>query len=137
MPKFPSRISFWCEVPASSGGATPLLLSHQVYKAVSASHPEFVKELEAKGLKYTRVLPDGDDNTSAIGRGWQSTYGTSDKEEAVAKHRAHGGEAEWLPDGSLKTVTAVLPAVRPDPKGGKPQWFNSMVAAYTGWKVRH
>lgn len=38
--------------------------------------PDFVKKLEELGVTYTRVMPDGDDPTSAIGRGWQSTYGT-------------------------------------------------------------
>jgi hypothetical protein len=32
--------------------------------------PEFVKKLEEEGVRYTRVMPDGDDNSSAIGRGW-------------------------------------------------------------------
>lgn len=32
--------------------------------------PEFVEKLENIGVKYTRVMPDGDDPSSAIGRGW-------------------------------------------------------------------
>jgi hypothetical protein len=31
--------------------------------------PEFVKNLKEKGVKYTRILPENDDSTSAIGRG--------------------------------------------------------------------
>ena len=41
---------------------------------------------------------------------------------------------EWLPDGNVKTVTSVLPGLREDKDSGQLAWFNSMVAAYTGWK---
>lgn len=43
---------------------------------------------------------------------------------------------EWLPDGSLKTISPVLPAVRLDEglgRTGKKTFFNSVVAVYTGW----
>lgn len=41
---------------------------------------------------------------------------------------------EWLPDGSVKTVSGPIPAVKLDEKRNRKVWFNSMVAAYTGWK---
>lgn len=40
----------------------------------------------------------------------------------------------WLPNGDLKTVTSVLPAVQVDKRTGRKVWFNSVVAAFTGWK---
>jgi alpha-ketoglutarate-dependent taurine dioxygenase len=45
-----------------------------------------------------------------------------------------GMTGEWLPSGDLKTVTGVLPAVQVDPRTGLKVWFNSVVAAFTGWK---
>jgi hypothetical protein len=44
--------------------------------------PEFVEKLQKEGVLYTRVLPEGDDLSSAIGRGWQSTFLTTDRLEA-------------------------------------------------------
>jgi hypothetical protein len=44
--------------------------------------PEFVEKLQKEGVLYTRVLPEGDDLSSAIGRGWQSTFLTTDHLEA-------------------------------------------------------
>ena len=47
-----------------------------------------------------------------------------------------GSTWEWLPNGDLKTVTAPLPAIRLDEgpnRAGEKQFFNSIVAAYTGW----
>lgn len=64
------------------GGETPIVLSHLVYDRMSKEWPEFVQELEEKGLLYNRVLGEGDDPSSPIGRGWQSTFLTKDREEA-------------------------------------------------------
>ena len=38
-----------------------------------------MEKLEKCGLIYTRVLGEGDDSSSPIGRGWQSVFATSDK----------------------------------------------------------
>jgi hypothetical protein len=78
-------------------------------------------------------MPDQDDPTSAIGRSWRSTFLTEDKGEAEAKMSAAGMRWEWLSTGDLWTETATLPAVRHDARTGKSSFFNSMVAAYTGW----
>jgi len=40
---------------------------------------------------------------------------------------------EWLNDGNLRTETATLPAIRTEKRTGFKTFFNSMVAAYTGW----
>ncbi|ESO83742.1 hypothetical protein LOTGIDRAFT_196958 [Lottia gigantea] len=134
VPIYPKVLFFYCDVPPSEGGQTPLVISNEIYRAMKERYPEFVHDLEEKGVKYTRVLPDGDDPTSPIGRGWQSTFGTTDKVEAEEKCRAQGTSFEWLPGGCLKTVTAVLPAIREDTRTGNKTWFNSVIAAYTGWK---
>ena len=48
--------------------------------------PEFVEKLEKDGLIYTRVLGEGDDPSSPIGRGWHSTFLTKDK--SIAEERS-------------------------------------------------
>lgn len=40
---------------------------------------------------------------------------------------------EWLEDG-VKTVSGPIPAVKLDEAHHRKVWFNSMVAAYTGWE---
>lgn len=134
VPTFPGRLFFYCDVAPSTGGQTPLALSHVVYRRMLLLHPDFVQQLEQHGVRYTRVLPDGDDPSSPIGRGWQSTFQTTDKAEAERKAAAQGTQTEWLPDGCLKTVTKVLPAVRLEERTGRKTWFNSVIAAYRGWK---
>ena len=68
-----------------SGGETPIVLSHYVYKRMKEKFTEFVEKLEKDGLIYTRVLGEGDDPSSPIGRGWQSTFLTKDKAVAVER----------------------------------------------------
>jgi len=72
-------------VEAKSGGETPIVLSHFVYNKVKDKFPEFVEKLEKCGLIYTRILGEGDDPFSPIGRGWQSVFATSDR--VVAEER--------------------------------------------------
>ena len=134
VPKFPSHLFFYCDVPASEGGETPICLSNRVYEQVNKEMPEFAQKLLDKGVKYTRIIPEEDDPTSAIGRGWKSTFLTQEKSVAEERCKSHGGDFEWLPDGNLKTVTNIMPAIRMEERTGKFTWFNSIVAAYFGWK---
>ena len=85
VPAFPSKLFFFCEVEPASGGETPIVLSHVVYDRMKEKYPEFVERLEKHGLLYIRVLGEDDNPSSPIGRGWKSTFLTSDK--AVAEQR--------------------------------------------------
>lgn len=85
VPEFPAKLFFYCEVEPGSGGETPIVLSHVVYERVKEKYPEFVERLEEQGLIYTRVLGEGDDPSSPIGRGWKSTFLTDDK--SIAEER--------------------------------------------------
>lgn len=51
--------------------------------------PEFVQKLLEHGLLYTRILGAGDDPSSPIGRGWQSTFMTKDRTEAEKRFVCH------------------------------------------------
>ncbi|CAN8100387.1 unnamed protein product [Discula destructiva] len=133
----PGVLFFYCQQAPTRGGQTPLALSHLVYERVRAEFPAFVAALEDKGVRYVRVLPREDDPSSAIGRGWKSTFAVARKEDAERVGREMGMELEWVDgDGGelLKTTTKVMPATRNDLRSGKTAWFNSIVAAFTGWK---
>ncbi|PWA62396.1 2-oxoglutarate (2OG) and Fe(II)-dependent oxygenase superfamily protein [Artemisia annua] len=133
VPTFPLKVFFFCEVEPKIGGETPIVLSHVIYDRMKQKYPEFVDRLEEHGLIYTRVLGEGDDPSSPIGRGWVSTFMTKDK--AVAEERAAklGMRLEWTDDG-VKTVMGPIPAIKFDETRQRKIWFNSMVAAYTGWE---
>lgn len=83
--EFPAKLFFFCEQEPQSGGETPIVLSHHIYNKMKEKYPDFVEKLEEHGLIYIRVLGEGDDPSSPIGRGWHSTFMTKDK--AVAEER--------------------------------------------------
>lgn len=134
VPSPPPYVFFYCEIPPESGGQTGILHSHEMYNAFFELAPEFAQKIESSGVRYIRVMPPKDDETSPIGRSWPATFQTSDKNEAENKMTEMGMDWEWLENGDLKTITKPLPAVRKDPQTGKKTFFNSMVAAYMGWQ---
>lgn len=132
-PIYPSKLFFFCEHAAESGGATPLCRSDALFELMQQEIPQFARDCEEKGLQYTNVMPGFDDPNSGMGRSWQSTFRARTHDEAEARMLELGYTWEWLDDGSLKAVTPVLPAVR-DLGDGRKSFFNQLIAAYKGWK---
>jgi hypothetical protein len=132
-PMYPSRLFFFCEQAAESGGATPLCRSDVLWERLAAACPAFARDCERKGLKYTNVMPSENDPTSGMGRGWQSTLRASTSQAAEARLQGLGYSWEWLKGGELRATTPVLPAVR-DLNDGRKSFFNQLIAAFQGWK---
>ena len=133
VPKPPAYIFFYCDLPSQEGGETAIAHSVHSYEQFVAIDPQFAKKVESQGVRYIRVMPKEDDPSSAIGRSWQSTFQVSTKEDAEEKMREAGMTWTWLDNGDLRTETATLPAIREDARISKKTFFNSIVAAYTGW----
>ncbi|KAL6496994.1 hypothetical protein OROGR_028923 [Orobanche gracilis] len=135
VPEYPSKLFFFCEVEPASGGETPIVLSHVVYERMQEKYPDFVEKLEKHGLIYTRVLGEEDDPSSPIGRGWKSTFLTKDRGVAEQRAAKLNMNLEWTDgDGVVKTLMGPIPAIKYDEARQRKIWFNSMVAAYTGWE---
>jgi len=132
-PIYPGRLLFFCEQPAATGGATPICRSDSLLEQLQQQAPQFVRECETKGLKYTNVMPPQSDLASGMGRSWQSTLNAQTPDQAENRLRELGYSWRWLDDGSLQATTPVLPAVRALPSGRK-SFFNQLIAASQGWK---
>ena len=132
-PIYPSKLFFFCEQPAESGGATPLCRSDVLWDRLREECPEFARNCESKGLKYSNVMPSQNDPTSGMGRSWQSTLRASSREEAEQRLKSLGYSWAWLDDGCLRATTPVLPAVR-TLADGRQSFFNQLIAAFQGWK---
>jgi hypothetical protein len=132
-PVYPSRLFFFCEQPAESGGATPVCRSDVLFERLVQHCPEFAHACETRGLKYTNVMPPDNDFGSGMGRSWRSTLNASNPAEAERRLQALGYTWQWLPDDSLRVTTPALPAVRELP-GGRKSFFNQLIAAFRGWK---
>jgi hypothetical protein len=132
-PLFPARIAFFCEVASEEGGATPICRSDVLYDRLANELPDFIRDCERNGLRYTNVMPGADDAKSGMGRSWQSTLGVETRESAEARLRELNYSWEWLPENCLKATTPPLPAVM-EVSPGRKTFFNQLIAAYRGWK---
>jgi alpha-ketoglutarate-dependent taurine dioxygenase len=109
-PVYPSKLFFYCEQAAHSGGATPLCRSDVLLQELEKQAPEFVAACAEKGVRYSNVMPNIEDKLRKLGYQW-----------------------EWLEQDSLRVTTAVLPAVR-ETDNGRQVFFNQLIAAFRGWK---
>jgi alpha-ketoglutarate-dependent taurine dioxygenase len=132
-PVFPSRLFFFCERPAEEGGATAVCRSDAVFEELQRRRPGFARACEERGLLYSLVMPAEQDPVSGMGRSWKSTFRAGDRTQAEERMRRLGYTWEWLPDGSLRATTPVLPAVHEIAPGRK-SFFNQLIAAAIGWK---
>lgn len=132
-PIFPAKLFFFCLTPAEEGGETPLCRSDVVFERLGERCPKFAKDCEEKGLRYSNVMPADNDPKSGMGRSWKSTLRAETKDEAEGRLREIKYDWEWLPDGSLRATTPILPAVR-EVSGGRKVFFNQLIAAFQGWK---
>src|SRR5262249_11996323 len=72
-PIYPSKLFFFCEQPAESGGATPICRSDVLWGRLATRCPDFARDCVDKGLRYSNVMPSENDPNSGMGRSWQST----------------------------------------------------------------
>ncbi|MFP6899876.1 MAG: TauD/TfdA family dioxygenase [Opitutales bacterium] len=132
-PIYPSKLFFFCQVAAETGGATPICRSDVLWERLSEKRPAFAHNCKEKGLRYLNVMPAKAAKASSMGRSWQSTFSADNREAAEARLTALGYTWEWLPNGDLRATTPVLPAVR-DLGNGRHSFFNQLIAAFSGWK---
>ena len=127
-PVFPHRVLFFCDIPAATGGATPLLDSHRVYTRIRDQLPEFMEELETKGVRYTRVMTRDDRPDSAVGRGWAGTGQSFEILQDVP-----GVDPTRCP---IRHYTSTLAAIRVDDADPRrrARFFNQLLAAHDGWR---
>ncbi|EGD82819.1 hypothetical protein PTSG_03469 [Salpingoeca rosetta] len=127
-PYWPSKLFFFCERPATTGGGTAVCPSDIVCQRVKEKHPEFYRHLEEHGVKYTSYMAAQQDTSKGAGRSWKSFFGR-DTKEAVEEHmRELGYTWRWLEDDTLAATSPVLKGIRTAPGTDKVVFFNQIVA---------
>jgi alpha-ketoglutarate-dependent taurine dioxygenase len=111
---YPQKIFFQCDIPAKSGGATPLADCRAVFDAI---RPEVRDAFIARGILYVRNF-DG-----RLGLSWKTVFGSGDRDEVETRCRAAGYDFEWIGEDRLRT-RRVGPAAMPHPRTGEWVWFN-------------
>ncbi|MBQ4848295.1 MULTISPECIES: TauD/TfdA family dioxygenase [unclassified Pseudoalteromonas] len=110
--KWPSKLGFFCMLPAPEGGATPLADSRAVYDKI----PESIRsQFEAKKIMYVR-------NYSDIDLPWTEVFQTDKKEDVEKFCNENGFEFEWRGD-ELRTKQVNQSAIE-HPLHGFKVWFN-------------
>lgn len=133
VPKPPGYIFFYCETASETGGATSILHSGEIYRALLDISPEFAEKIEKQGVRYVRIMPEMTDDASPIGRSWKETFQCDSREEAEIVMADAGMSWQWLDSGGVRTETATLQAIRFDEETQQKVFFNAIVAVFTGW----
>ncbi|WP_431894780.1 TauD/TfdA family dioxygenase [Nonomuraea sp. bgisy101] len=114
--RWPSRLFFYCDQAPATGGATPVSDSRAVLAALT---PEVRSRFTSLGVAYLQNLHGG----FGLGKSWQDTYETEDRDEVERALAETGAEFRWTDDDELR-VRQVRPAVRVHPVTGEDVWFN-------------
>ncbi|MFJ9445008.1 TauD/TfdA family dioxygenase [Kitasatospora sp. NPDC101235] len=113
--QWPSRLAFYCERAATTGGATPVLDAALWLGSLDAE----VREAFRDGVRYVQNLHDG----YGLGKSWQATFETEDRGEVEAFLAGAGADWSWKADGGLR-VGQLRPATVRHPLTGTEVWFN-------------
>ena len=114
--RWPRRQWFYCETPAVSGGATPIVDSREVYRELPAW---LQAKLCHKQLMYVRNF------SASLDVSWQHFFQTEERAEAERICREGGIEFEWRGANELHT-RQVCPAVILHPLTGDASFFNQI-----------
>ncbi|MFD8559676.1 TauD/TfdA family dioxygenase [Streptosporangium canum] len=112
---WPAILGFWCTIPASSGGETPLAATAQVLERLP---PDLVARFSAHGVRYDRWFRPGLDVT------WAETFQTEDPAEVDRVCADAGLTTEWHDDGEVLHTTQLAQATHMPAAAARPVWFN-------------
>ena len=121
----PSVVAFYCIVPASTGGATPIIQSHLAASYLRTQHAAVAERLAKRGIRYVRVMPPVTDPGSALGKSWKNSLRVETAAEAEAALTGFGSTWAWLPGGMLRTVTKPMAALLVEERTGREVFFTA------------
>lgn len=131
-PRYPGKLAFFCEKKPSVGGETPICYSPAVYDDLREKMKDWVERIQREGVVYRRRMSRHDRPWSAIGRGWEGTFGAECKEEAEKKLKERGYDWKWE-DGEV--LVEISPRLRATwEEKGRTSWFNQIWAVWGGWR---
>jgi cytochrome P450 len=112
---WPTKIIFFCAVPAVSGGETTFADSRRVYAGID---PAARARFQDRGVLYVRNFTPGVDLS------WQDVFQTDDPADVDTFCRDHGIITEWRTSGPVLTTRQTRQATLRHPRTGELAWFN-------------
>lgn len=92
--KWPMKLFFYCETPATTGGETTLVSTRTFMKRIS---PSILKKIEEKEVLYVRNYIDG------INSNWRQSFETNDRKAVEEACYDLGLDFEWRQNDQLRT----------------------------------
>ncbi len=112
----PRYLIFCCIKPSLTGGETPLADCRKILKQI----PDKIKdEFSKKGLKYIRNLENG----NKIGKSWQNTFETQNKDTINEFCTKNDIDYTWLKNDKLRLIQ-MGPVTLTHPITREEVWFN-------------
>lgn len=114
---WPTSLAFFCIIPATQGGQTPIANSHKIYQTI---HGEIRTEFEEKKCRYIRYFYPG------IDLSWQTVFQTENRKIVEAYCITNSIEYKWLcdPKGPELMTAQTCESVMIHPSKKIPCWFN-------------
>lgn len=112
--QWPMKIWFFCDIPSTTGGETPIADSRAIYRRLS---PGLRERFERKRLMYVRNYGNGLDVP------WNQVFNTNDPADVERYCLAQGIAFEWKEDGELRT-REICQATAIHPRTKEAVWFN-------------
>ena len=101
---YPRYIYFFCEIPSTIGGETPILDSRKIYNLLDKT---IINNFTEKKLKYIMNLHNG----LGFGKSWQEAFEVNDKEQLEKILDDLGLTYFWKPDSLLCVEEIVSPII--------------------------
>lgn len=111
---WPTKIWFFCALPAQSGGRTPIADDRRVFQKLN---PKIVQRFIEKKVMYVRNYGEGVDLS------WREAFQTEDRTVVMNYCRKTGMQAEWRDNDRLRT-RAIRQVIATHPQTGDTVWFN-------------
>ena len=116
MNRWPSRISFFCVIPAKEGGCSPIVDTRKVYRQLD---PKVRQKFEEQGLMYVRNFSEGLDVS------WQRFFQSEDPAVVEDSCKKQGFTCEWVSKDHLRVRQKCRGVLR-HPVSGELSFFNQV-----------
>ncbi len=113
---FPLKLFFFCEIPATRGGETPIGDTRKILQRI---RPEIRERFREKKWMYMRNFGHG------MGVPWRKAFATEDKSVVEDYAQRNKIDLEWKSNDCLRT-RQVRPAFETHPRSGELLWFNHL-----------
>lgn len=102
---YPSYILFYCMIPPTQGGCTPIIKSSAVCNEFQKKFEKITARIKNKGVRYLRQFPSTTDHSSPLGKSWKDTFGVKTRCELEKVLTEKNVKWKWLENNDIETIS--------------------------------